>query len=155
MRANMPHLVSAALQEAHAQQRLETAWRHLSVADTEKDALLDEALAAKEAGLLFEDGGADEDDVVEEEGEIVKMAEGEGEESGDEVPVLVAEEEKMQADDPEWEAEGEKEPAVFDVLEPASSSTAAAPRRGLTHFLALRFAYGTATKADLLKPTGM
>ena len=78
MRANMPHLVSAALQEAHTQQRLETAWRHLSVADTEKDALLDEALAAKEARELFEDGGADEDDVVEEEGEIVKMAEGDG-----------------------------------------------------------------------------
>ena len=142
LKSSMPHMVAAAVDRAHTEQRLTSAWKHLMVSADDLPGVLKEAQLEKDAGVLFQEK-------AEEEGDEEVFV------GGDEP----AEEEGAEEEDPydvfPVEADVEvDEPSVVEPLaspaEPQPSLPAGGPAL-MCRFLALRLAYGTASAKDLTK----
>ncbi len=170
LRGSTPHLLHAAVVDAHTPGRAEAAWRPLMVPEEDLAKVLEEADEEHSKGNLFPKEGGGVDEAAEEE-KAEEDSEGEEaqEEEDDYLPAW--EEEEAPASLPPGEAleapasmppgEALEAPASMPPGEapeapasmPPGEALAQPPKRGnaMCRFLALRLVYGTASAAEVLR----
>lgn len=155
-------MLTAAVAAAHTEERLHAAWKHLLLQDGDDVAtLVAEAEAERVAGRLFENGEAAAEEGLEGQAEEEEywMREAEDEPAmGDELLVDWVPDEMASELAPPWQDDGEPLPGV-EAVPPVAASEPAHTQTSLpeshvrlnqmSRWLALRLAYGTASKKEL------